>query len=106
MILIESLAWGDIERRGDLFRRIDDRNIGTVAEGQERGEAVLRQVEIQAAGGTILVPVNCGQQLYDIIDVTDARAGLTAVKKRVLGLVLVYKPERGEYRQQVRLGAP
>jgi hypothetical protein len=106
LILAESLAWDEIERRGDRFRRIEDRNIGTVAEAQQRGESVLRQMEIQAAGGTILVPVNCGQQLYDVIDVTDERAGLAAVRKRVLGLVLVYNPRRGEYRQQVRLGAP
>jgi hypothetical protein len=105
MVLAESLTWDDIERLGDRFRRIEDRNIGSVAEAQARGEAVLRQVALQAGGGTLLIPVNCGQQLHDVIEVTDARAGLDAVKKRVLGLVLVYNTRRGEYRQQVRLGS-
>jgi hypothetical protein len=103
-ILTESLSWDEIGRLGDRFRRIEDSNIGTVDEAQQRGEAVLRQVEIQASGGTVLVPVNCGQQLYDVVEVTDTRAGLDAVRKRVSGLVLVYNPRRGEYRQQVRLG--
>jgi len=106
LILAESLVWDEIERLGDRFRRIEDRNIGSVDEAGQRGVAVLRQMALQAASGTILVPVNCGQQLYDVIDVTDIRAGLAAVRQRVLGLVLVYNPRRGEYRQQVRLGAP
>ena len=65
----------------------------------------MRQAEIESSGSSILVPVNCGQQLYDVIDVTDARAGLDAEKKRVLGLVLVYHPQRGEYSQRLSLGA-
>jgi hypothetical protein len=105
LVLAESLDWDKVGRLGDRFRRIEDRNIGSVAEAQQRGQAVLRQVALKAANGTLLIPVNCGQQLYDVIDVTDARAGLEAVKKRVLGLVTVYNPRRGEYRQQVRLGA-
>jgi hypothetical protein len=103
-ILVESLSWDEVGRLGDRFRRVEDSNIGSVDEARQRGEAVLRQVEIQAGGGLVLVPVNCGQQLYDVIEVTDARAGLDAVRKRVSGLVLVYHPRRGEYRQQIRLG--
>jgi hypothetical protein len=60
---------------------------------------------MESAGGTILVPVNCGQQLYDVIDITDSRAGLDAAEQRVLGFVLVYSPRRGEYRQRLQLGA-
>ena len=52
----------------------------------------------------MLVPVNCGQQLYDVIEVTDARAGLAAAKRRVLGMTLVYQPQRGEYFQRLELG--
>jgi hypothetical protein len=103
-VIVESLDWEEVARLGDRFRRIEDSNIGTVDGARQRGEAALRQTALRARGGTILVPVNCGQQLYDVIDVTDARAGLSAVKRRVLGLVLVYNPGRGEYRQQVRLG--
>jgi hypothetical protein len=51
------------------------------------------------------MPVNCGQQLYDVVSITDARAGLVVVKKRVLCIVLGYYPQRGEYRQRLQLGA-
>jgi hypothetical protein len=105
LILADSFAWGEIERLYDRLHQVEDRNINTVAEAQQRGQAILRQMEIEATDGMIIVPVNCGQQLYDVIDVTDARAGLDAVKKRVLGIALVYRPQRGEYFQRLELGA-
>ena len=105
LILADSFAWDEIERLYDRLEQIADRNLGTVTEAQQRGQAYLRQAEIEAAGGSILVPVNCGQQLYDVIDVTDARAGLDTAKRRVLGWLLVYQPQRGEYSQRLWLGA-
>jgi len=105
VIVVDRFAWGEIDRLYDRIRQLEDRNIDTVAKAQERGDACLRQAEVESAGGTILVPVNCGQQLYDVIDITDGRAGLNAAKRRVLGFVLVYSPRRGEYRQRLQLGA-
>lgn len=105
IIVVDCFHWDEINRLYDRLRRLEDRNIGTVAEAGERGDAYLRQAEIEAASGAILVPVNCGQQLYDVIDITDSRAGLASAKKRVLGLVLVYNPKRAEYSQRLRLGA-
>jgi len=105
LILANSFAWDEIDRLCDRLKQVGDRNLGTVSEAQQRGQAYLRQAEIEAAGGNILIPVNCGQQLYDVVDVTDVRAGLDVEKKRVLGLVLVYNPQRGEYSQRLSLGA-
>ncbi|MCK4274291.1 MAG: hypothetical protein KAW90_05315 [Dehalococcoidales bacterium] len=105
LILADSFDWDEIDRLYDRLVQVEDRDIGTVAEAQQRGQAYLRQAEIEAAGGAIVIPVNCGQQLYDVVDVTDVRAGLDAEKKRVLGLVLFYNPQRGEYRQRLNLGA-
>jgi hypothetical protein len=86
------------------LQRIEDRNLKTLAEVQQRGDACLRQVDMAAEGGTIVVPVNCGQQLYDVIMVTDPSAGLSAVKKRVLGITLVFHPYHNEYFQRLKLG--
>jgi hypothetical protein len=105
MILADSFNWDEIRQLHDRLVQVGDRNIGTVAEAQQRGQAYLRKAEIGAAGGEIIVPVNCGQQLYDVVDVTDERAGLDEAKKRVLGIVLSYNPGRGEYRQRLSLGA-
>ncbi len=104
-VIVNSFAWDEIERLYDRIRQLEDSNVSTVAEAQQRGEAYLRGAEVESAAGSILVPVNCGQQLYDVIDITDARAGLDAEKKRVLALALVYNPQRGEYSQRLWLGA-
>jgi len=105
MIVVDRFGWDQIDRLYDRLRQLEDGNIDTVAGAQERGDAYLRQAELASAGGTMLVPVNCGQQLYDVIDITDNRAGLNMAKRRVLGFVLVYSPRRGEYRQRLQLGS-
>jgi hypothetical protein len=104
-IVVDSFAWAEIGRLYDRLSQLEDRNIDTVARAQERGQAYLREVEIESAGGFIRVPANCGQQLYDVIDVTDSRAGLEAAKRRVVGLTLVYKPHHGQYEHRLLLGA-
>ena len=104
-ILAESFVWDEIDRLYDRLKQMGDRDIATVSEAQQRGQAHLRQAEIDSQGGGILVPVNCGQQLYDVVAVTDPRAGLDAAGKRVMGIVLGYYPRRGEYRQRLELGA-
>lgn len=105
IVLADSFAWEEIARYYDRLLQIEDKNISTVSEAQERGLTCLRNFEIIADDGWILVPVNCGQQLYDVIAVTDVMAGLDGEKKRVLGMTLVYHSERGEYNQRLRLGA-
>jgi hypothetical protein len=103
-ILVDALAWEQIDRLYDRLRQVEDRNLDTVAKAEQRGEAYLREAEMASVNGSILVPVNCGQQLYDVIAITDGRAGLAAAKRRVTGLTLVYSPRRGEYQQRLLLG--
>jgi hypothetical protein len=103
-IVVDAFSWEQVDRLYDRLRQVEDRNLDTVAKAGERGEAYLRQAEMEAADGAILTPVNCGQQLYDVVDITDSRAGLSAAKRRVIGLTLVYRPRRGEYQQRLLLG--
>ena len=103
--MVDSFSWAEITRLYDRLSQVEDRNIDTVTEAEQRGEAYLRQAEIESVGGVILVQVNCGQQLYDVIDITDSRAGLASEKKRVIGLTLFYNSHRGEYNQRLLLGA-
>lgn len=103
-VMVERFAWDEIGRVYDRLRQVEDRNIDTVTKAQQRGDAYLREAEIESMGWSLLVPVNCGQQLYDVIDITDSRTGLTAAKRRVLGMVLTYNTLRGEYAQRLLLG--
>jgi len=103
-IIVNSFDWDEINRVYDRLRQLHDRNLDTVAKAQARGEAYLRGAEIQSGGGIITIPVNCGQQLYDVVAITDSRAGLSAEEKRVLGLSLIYSPSRAQYEQRLTLG--
>jgi hypothetical protein len=104
-IIVDSFGWSQIVKLGDRLSFVSDRNIGTVTEAEQRGQAYLRKSEIESADGAVTVRVNCGQQLYDVIDITDNRTGLSATKKRVLGLTLIYQPTKGEYQHRLALGA-
>jgi len=104
-VIASSFDWDEIDRLYDRLRQLEDRNIASVSEAQQRGEAYLRKTEIKSGSGGITTPVNCGQQLYDVIDITDSRAGLNAEKKRVEGITLFYNPRRGAYEQHLSLGA-
>ncbi len=104
-VLADSFAWGEIARNDERPVQVADRNLDTVEKARERGEAILRKAGIESNGGSILIPVNCGQQLYDVVDITDSRAGLISARRRVMGISLVYDSRRGEYTQRLKLGA-
>ena len=104
-IIYNAFAWDEVARLYDRLRRVRDTNLDNMTKAQARGEAYLRETQIQSAGGAIRIPLNCGQQLYDVVDITDSRAGLTARKQRVLGITLIYNLGRGQYEQWLALGA-
>lgn len=104
-ILKESFAWPQLTGRQSRAKRVLDRNIGSLEVAEERGGIYLKEAEAESENGVINIPVNCGQQLHDVIEITDARAGLAAEKKRISGIKLIYDTVRGEYRQILILKA-
>jgi hypothetical protein len=89
---VEAFQWDDIEDSYDRVRQVHDLNLDTVTRAQDRADAEMRHQEIGSSSGEIVVPVNCGQELYDVISVTDESAGLTNARRRVLGLSMRYSP--------------
>lgn len=103
-VLTESFAWDEIQKQGDILRLAEDLNLNTAAAARDRGDAILRKSEIESAGGYLRAAVNCGQQLFDVIEITDPQAGLAASKRRVLGIGLSYLPSKAVYEQKLILG--
>ena len=103
-IALDVFNWEQLEKFPERFQLVADRNIGTVSQADDRGEALMRKFETEAISGVIRVPINCGQQVYDVVDITDSRAGLSAAMRRVVGIILSYQPTSGEYVQQLILG--
>ena len=104
IIIVDSFSFAQVSKLHDRLKYLEDQNLDSVERARERGEAYLREVEIESLSGAILVPVNCGQQLYDVVDITDPQAGLEAEKRRVLKLSLIYSPAQGKYEQRLLLG--
>ena len=102
----ERFDWTGVQSVYDRLQQVLDANLSTVAQAETRADAVLRGAAIAAASGQISVPVNCGQEMYDVIDVTDAGAGLSApTRRRVLGIALRYSTgDAPAYQQWLTLG--
>ena len=102
--MTEDWDWEEVDLVYDRLAQVHDINLDTEAEAHARGESVLRHASIESLDGYIVVPLNCGQELYDVIDITDALAGLTASKRRVLSLYHLYDTQRGVYTLKIGLG--
>ncbi len=103
----ERFDWAGIQAVYDRLQQVDDRNLTTVAQAETRADTVLRTAAIDGMSGEITVPVNCGQELYDVIEVTDAGAGLSAARRRVLAIAMRYSTgKRPVYEQRISLAAP
>jgi hypothetical protein len=104
-VFAERLDWPGVEAVYDRLVQVHDLNLTSVAQAEERGDAVLRKAALAAADGEIAVPVNCGQELYDVIEVTDVGGGLSGDRRRVLGIDLRYSTgPRPVYEQRLSLG--
>lgn len=106
-VFAEAFDWPAIATQYDRVAQAVDRNVTTQTQAEDRAEALLRQALAGTQTGEITAPVNCGLELWDVIEVTDALAGLSAVKKRVAAIDLRYSTgERPGYEQRLTLVEP
>ena len=107
-VFTEDWEWDEISQVYDRLAQVKDINLDTTTRAHYRGEAVMREVDIEGLNGKILVPMNCGQDLFDVIAITSPQAGLNASKRRVLSLDRTWTPtkKQNRYALSVGLGAP
>jgi hypothetical protein len=106
-LMVEDFEWASVGDTHDRLRQVHDLNLTSTAAAQDRADALLRHEEMGVTDGEVLVPVNCGQELYDVVEVTDTRAGLSAARRRVQAMGLRYVRDRPTpaYEMRLRLGA-
>lgn len=80
-----------------------DATSATGATAAATAAARLRKHALDVDAGHLIAPPNCGTELYDVIDLTDAVLGLSAVKRRVRGIRWTYAPLRGLYDHRLEL---
>ncbi|HVP05997.1 MAG TPA: hypothetical protein VMT90_10005 [Dehalococcoidia bacterium] len=106
-VFAESFDWPSIGLAFDRLEKDADRNLTTLTQVQDRADATLRRALRGAQSGEITVPVNCALELWDVIEVTDPLAGLSAAKRRVAGIEMRYSTgARPRYDQTLTLAAP
>ena len=103
----EAFVWDEMHLLGERLLQHHDLNLDTPSKAQSRSGEIVRRLEREAFSGEITVPVNCGQEIYDVVEITDPRTGLSAARRRVRGMVLDYRrdgPPR--YLLRLTLGGP
>ncbi len=105
-IVEDAFDWPNLELGIDNLEQSYDPNLQSAARAQERADAILRRESLRAQGGQITVPTNCGQELYDVITITDERCGISSKKYRVMDIETKYSTRQWHYQQTLTLGAP
>ena len=91
---------------GERLDFIPDPAIPTTAQAGDVASAILSKMRLTGKRGVILIPPNCGQELFDVVQLSDSMANQSAVKFRVVGLRFEYNPKQARYEHRLILGAP
>ena len=89
----------DIDLYGEFLRFYVDTTCTTAADAQIVADNILAKVRLETIRGGALIPPNLGQQLWDVIDVTDTVCKQVNAKYRVSGWRLTYNNEAGRFNQ-------
>ncbi len=107
-IFDEAFDFADAEAQGERTAEVVDLNVTTVEEASDRAAIILRDTVVHQRSDELQVfGLNCGQELYDVVTVTDESIGLDAARRRVLGLNWRYATgNRPRYDMTLLLGSP
>ena len=102
-IVEEALDWDALQLAIDVLEQNYDPNLQTAESAQERADALLRDASLRALRGNLVIPTNVGQELLDVVTVTDARCGISQENYRVQGIRTLYDRRKGVYTQRLVL---
>lgn len=98
----EQLAWPELVGGGDYLVQVFDINLSTTGQVNGRAAAVKRTWELAATPVTVVAPVHCGVELYDVVTVTESHLDLAAAKRRVRGYTVRYARSKAHLGGQKR----
>jgi hypothetical protein len=106
-VYAEAFDFAEISAVGELVGQVVDRNLDNAGDAADRADAELRDAALAARADEVtLFGVHCGAELYDVVELTDSQAGLSAAPRRILGLSWRYETgRRPRYEMTLRLGA-
>jgi hypothetical protein len=99
----DSTEIGLVGERLDLQQELA---VPTTAQVSSMASAILSKMRLTGKRGVILIPPNCGQELFDVVQISDSGANQQAVSFRVVGIRFEYSPKQARYQHRLILGAP
>jgi hypothetical protein len=105
-VLEEALDWDLLALAIDQLEQDYDPNLQDATRAQERADALLREASLRAERGNLVVPTNVGQELLDVVEVTDERCGISHENYRVGAIQTDYDRRKGIYTQRLAICAP
>lgn len=102
-VLDEAYDFTNLDKAGQRYHYIFDLDIDLAAEATDRVSAVMRDMVVETSQGSITVPANAGIQLYDVLEITDSRAGLSAVKRRTAAYITHYDARKKVFAHDIGL---
>ena len=100
---VDSTELGLVGERLDFQQELA---IPTEAKAGDVASAILAKMRLTTKRGVILIPPNCGQELWDVVQLTDSLGNQSAIKFRVVGIRTEYNPKQARYQHKLILGAP
>ena len=104
-VIADAFDW-DLQQLYDQLVVGYDPNLATYAEALARAERMVRTLSLEAKKTQLIVPTNVGQELLDVVAVSDPRCGIDAESYRVKNIMAEYDRRNGRYDQVLTLGAP
>lgn len=92
----------DQTTEGIVTTIIADPSVASDAAALAKANARMAHIQAEANAGYIVVPLNCGQEIHDIIEVTDDRANCANVTGRVGRIIHRFYP--GVYQSEIYFG--
>jgi len=98
--------WPQVAQVRDRLVRATTPTYPDVTRAGERADAELRRSEILTGGESIMVaPMNVGLEGWDVLQITDTNAGVSAIRRRVRRIKAYWNARHWSYHQIISLGS-
>lgn len=97
-----------LEAGMDFLQMVQASQWATNAQLEKTSDGALDDAAARANGGWFRTRPNAGLELFDVVALTESRAGagLSAIRRRVTEIETRYEPGRGVWQQEVRFEGP
>ena len=100
-----ALTQSEIDLVGERLDFNQELSIPTGSNADDVADAILKKMRLSKSRGFILIPPNCGAELWDAIYINDELCAQDAIKYRILAIRFDYEPRQARYHHKLILGA-